>query len=389
MNRFQKFAAILALTLICTASSRGQNLKLLVSVQQSTISASDAVRATLHFHNSGRQTLWLYRPVLGGPPDRISSIPAIPGENGPVQHHSGATLAVHLNALGNSEKGKAAGSGFAIAPDALPFPRLERLASGGDYTERVNIHIEPTQTAAGDNKQAVWGRYSFSVRYSANYSNAAALARDVGATLWQGQVSSNSITLDLHPSTGQSSIEGTVLGSIGRPYGGALVTLSDDNESALDQLYSNQEGQFSFTHLPAGRYWITVRQPGSDHDTSVFRHIDLNQPGARATPEIMMIAVRAYKADRVLHKPVLFHIVDSKGHPLAKVRLGILYSSENVIQNLKTQTGDDGSTAISLIPGSNFVTMKSHGCRKEERRADIAPGPGVDGFKFVYECTKK
>jgi 5-hydroxyisourate hydrolase-like protein (transthyretin family) len=227
------------------------------------------------------------------------------------------------------------------------------------------------------------------VTYSADYSNGAALARDINADLWHGDAVSNTVMLQLQPPAAQGSISGTVVGSIGRPYGGALVTLSDDNENALNQLYTDDNGRFSFAHLPLGRYWLTVRQPGSDRDTSVFRQVDVNHADSPATAQIMMLPVEINKPDRVLHKPVLFHIVDTQDHPLAKVRIALLYSEGNVIENKKTETGNDGFTAISLIPGSNFVTLRMDGCKDIDRRADVAPGPGVDGFKYVFDCTKK
>jgi hypothetical protein len=132
-----------------------------------------------------------------------------------------------------------------------------------------------------------------------------------------------------------------------------------------------------------------VRQPGSARDTSVFRNIDVNQADSPATTEIMMLPVEADKADRILHKPVLFHIVDNKGRPLAKVRLAILRSPGNMVENVEAQTGKDGFAAASLIPGANYVTLRMQGCKDEDRRADVAPGLGVDGFQFIYECAKK
>lgn len=391
MSRFNSLLALLLLASLCAVPGRAENLKLLISVQQQNIAEPDPVRATLHFHNSGQQTFWFYRPVQNNrPPITSDSLEAAPSALSPGQPYGGSTLAVHLKGVGTSgtSSSQASGSGFAILPDALPYPRLVRLGPGDDYEENVTIHVEPARQKAGDAASVLWGNYRFSVTYSAGYSNAAILARDVGARLWQGKVGSNSLTLNLQPPADHGTISGTVVDAIGRPYGGALVTLSDENENALNQLYSNDDGRFSFTNLTTGRYWLTVRQPGTNHDTSVFRRIDLSQAGGRATPQIMMLPVEISKPDRVLHKPVIFRIVDGKGHPVPKGKLAILYSSENVIQNLKTRTGGDGFTSISLIPGSNFVTIRVDGCRKEQRTANVAPGPGVDGFQFVYECTR-
>lgn len=388
MNRFYALAAVLFLTALCALPVRAQDLKLLISVEQQTIVAPNPVRATLHFHNSGQQTMWLYRPVLSDlPGDRLGLLAPVPSGVRPGETYGGSQLEVRLapqTAAGGAKEG--AGSGYAIAPDALPYPRLVRLKPGDDYQEKVSIHIEPAQSKTGGS-QPVWGAYRFSVTYSAGYSNAEALARDINANLWHSQATSNTVALELRPPAAQGSLAGSALDSIGRSYGQALVTLEDENENPLDQVLTDDDGRFAFANLSPGRYWLTVRQPGSDHDTTVFRHVDIADAGSPATAEIMMVPVEPNKPDRLLHKPVVFHIVDSKGHPLAKARIAILVSSENVVEDLKTQTGDDGFAAISVIPGTIYVTLRTRGCKKEERRADVAPGPGVDGFKFTYDCA--
>ncbi len=390
MNRFCALATVLLLTPLCAVPSRAEDLKLLISVERQSIVAPNPVRAMLHFHNSGRQTLWLYRPVRSEMPgDRLGLM--VPGADGARrgETYGGSQIKVRVvpqNAADSDAK-TAEGSGFAMAPDALPYPRLVRLAPGEDYQEKVSIHVEPAQTKSATSEQPAWGPYRFSVTYSADYSNAEALARNINARLWHGQATSNTVALELRPPADQGSVAGTVLDSIGRPDGQALVTLSDDNENTLDQLLTDDDGRFAFAHLPLGRYWLTVRQPGADHDTSVFRHVDVTAAGSPATAEIMMVPVEINKADRVLHKPVLFNIVDSKGHPLANVKLAILYSSGGLVENLKAQTAEDGFTAISLIPGSIYVTLQTAGCKKEDRRAGVAPGAGVDGFKFSYDCA--
>lgn len=392
MNRFRGLVLLLFCTLICVVQGRAEGLKLLVSVERQNIVVPSPVRATLHFHNSGQQTIWLYRPVRSLRWSQMTNNPLGLSGQPAEQASNGSTLEVHLVSMhpsaGNKEIG-VDGQGFVLDPDALPHPRLIRLEPGSDYDENVTIHIEPAQMGKEDGKHPVWGRYSFSVTYSASYSNAEILARDINANLWLGHAKSNAVTLDLHPPTAQGSIAGTVLDSVGRPYGGALVTLSDYNENSLNQGYTDRNGQFSFTHLRLGRYWVSVRDPGSSHDTSVFRLIDLKQADQPATARIMLLPVEADKADRLLHKPVLFHIVDNKGLPLADIRLVILLTTGNVIENVKSQTKEDGFTAVSLIPGLNLVTLRRHGCKDEQRQADVSQGPGVDGFKFVFDCAKK
>jgi Carboxypeptidase regulatory-like domain len=390
VSRFRALAAVLFLTPLCVVPGRAEDLKLLISVEQQSIVAPNPVRATLHFHNSGRQTLWLYRPVGSEMPgDRLGLLAPVPSEVQPGQAYGGSQIEVRLapQSVATGGTNGAEGSGFAMAPDALPSPRLVRLASGDDCQEKVSIHIEPAQAKAGEGSQPVWGSYAFSVTYSADYSNAEQLARNINVNLWRGKATSNTVALQLQPPAGRGSIAGTVSDSMGRTYGQALVTLEDENENRLDQLLTDDDGRFAFAHLPMGRYWLTVRQPGSERDTSVFRQVDVNEAGSPATAEIMIVPVDINKPDRLLHKPVLFHIVDSKGHPLANARIEVLYSGENVVENVKAQTGDEGFAAISLIPGTIYVTLRTAGCKKEDRRTGVAPDPGVDGFKFTYDCA--
>lgn len=390
--RLPRHALFLLFILFCALPCRAQDLKLLISVEQPNIVAPAAVRVTLHFHNSGKRALWLYRPVRRGPAAAQSAPFGMPaGAQGARQTYGGSELEIHLTPASaqNGSPGGAAGEGSVFVPDGLPFPKLVRLAPNQEYEQKVSIHVEPAQAKSNADEQPVWGPYKFSVTYSADYSNADALVRNINATLWRGEVGSNTVTLNLHPPAAQGSIEGSVVDAGGRPYGDALVTLSDENQDAINQIYTEDNGRFSFTHLGPGRYWLTVRQPGSEDDTSVFRQVDV---GAGASPEavqIMMLPVEPDKADRILHKPVLFNIVDEQGRPLANVRLAILHSSGNVVENLKAQTGEDGFAAVSMIPGSNFVTLQMKGCKNVDRRIDIAPGPGVDGFKFDFDCEKK
>jgi len=392
MSRFRASAVLLFFTLLSAIPAKAESLKLLISVEHQNIVVPNPVRAMLHFHNSGQQTIWLYRPIRRAPTaSENDSFPFGMEEQSPGQTTGGSTLEVQLNSMNpqaSSKKGAAA-RGFVIVPDALPHPKLVRLAPGGDYDEKVNIHVEPVQTKPKGANQSVWGRYSLSVKYSAAYSNAEILTRDINANLWHGEVESNAVTLDLQPATTKGSISGTVLSSTARPYNGALVTLSDNNENTLNQTYTDIDGRFSFAQLPVGQYWITVRDPDSSHDTSVFRLIDLNQANSAATVQMMVVSVEANKPDRLLHKPVLIHVVDNKGHPLAKVRLAFLLTTESIIENVKAETHDDGFVAVSLIPGLNLVTLRLPGCKSEQRQADVSYGPGVDGFKFAYSCPRK
>ena len=56
---------------------------------------------------------------------------------------------------------------------------------------------------------------------------------------------------------------------------------------------------------------------------------------------------------------------------------------------MKAQAAEDGTAAIELIPGRNYVTLKRHGCPKEEQWIEVAPGDGIDDSKLTLECARK
>jgi Carboxypeptidase regulatory-like domain len=391
MARFVLLPAVLGAVMLCAAPAGAQELQLSLSVQQTAIVAPNPVRATLQFHNSGQQTIWLYRPVgdisqisQGNPMDMEASEPE------PNQTFGGPTLEVHLapSTPQSAGQGELSARGAVILTPGLPHPKLIALRPGSDYAEKVVILIRPARPAAGE-EHIAWGQYRFAVTYSARYSNQDDLVRNLGINLWHEPLRSNEITLDLRPPAAQGSIEGIVLDSLQRAFSGTLVTLSNGDEEPLYQVHTDIQGRFSFSHLAWGRYWLTVRRVGSPEDDSVFRHVDLDAESPRATARLMMIPAEIYEADRVLHKPVLFRVVDGSGQALAGVALDIVQSTGNVMEKAKTETNAEGYAAIDLMSGQNFVTLRKHGCHPEERRADVAAGGGIDGFKFEYDCSRK
>jgi hypothetical protein len=104
---------------------------------------------------------------------------------------------------------------------------------------------------------------------------------------------------------------------------------------------------------------------------------------------MVLIPQEIYEPQKMLHKPVLFRITDSTGRPLDRVGLEATWSNGSVIENVKGETGRDGAVALELIAGRNFVTLKRRGCPKQEERADVAAGAGIDGFGYTFECAKK
>lgn len=352
--------------------AQDEPLKLLISAEQPAIVAPYPARITLHFHNAGRETLWLYRRAL-------------------ARAANGATLEARLELVGPAfaPNDSAPAQGRVFENVGPPRPKLIRLAPDDDTTEKTVLDIIPAHSGPEGKGPPIWGRYRLSVTYRAKFSNAEELRRNLGTVLWQGEVTSNTIEIELQPPPGQGSISGTVKSNDGRLLRDVLVSLSDGQELLVGQVTTDSEGGFSFPQLPFGTWWVTVRRPDFDEDTVVFRHLDVTAAAPEATIDFVLLPPEIYEADRLLHKPVLFLVTDSTGRPLEKVSLEATWSNGTVVDNVKAETAAEGIVAVELLPGRNFVTLKRRGCPKQEERADVATGGGVDGFKFIFECTKK
>ncbi len=356
------------------AETSAEPLKLLISVEQQSIPAPFPARLTLHFHNSGQNTLWFYRRVRN------------PGQEG-------SALEVRLEPEGaaQAEANLTPAKGTVLESVGLPHPKLVRLDAGEDNEEKTVIQLTPATAGPGGVGVPTWGRYRLSVIYRAKYSNADAIARNLGVIVWQGEVSSNIIEVELLPpaASAQGSAAGTVVGPQGQILRDVIVSLSDKEERLVDQTISDPVGRFSFTHLPLGLYWLTARLPNSTSDTVVFRHIQLTPAEPAGTVELVMLPEEVYEPKKLLHKPVLLRLMDAAGRPLDKVALEITWSSGTVLENVKAQVADDGTLALELIPGRNYLTLKRRGCPKDDQRVDVAEGGGIDGFKLVPECARK
>ncbi len=370
------FSVVFFLVAPCqTKSAPDANpLKLLISVEQQSITSPFPARVTLHLHNSGREPLWLYRRARS-------------------QTQEGSSLKVQLEPTGilQGQEISTPGQGTALESVGLPRPKLVRLDAGEDYEEKPAIRLEPAVAGPGGESKPIWGRYRLSVVYRAGYSNGEEMARILGVVTWRGEVTSNTIEVELLPAgaAAQGSVAGTVIGSDGVPLRDVLVSLSDQEERLLDQSLTGAEGRFSFPHLPLALYWLTARIANSTTDTVVFRHIELTPDQPAGAMELVMLPQEVYEAKGMLHKPVLFRITDSAGAPLDKVMLEVTWSNGPVLDNVRVEVLDDGTAALELIPGRNFVTLKRRGCPKEEQRVDVAAGDGIDGFKLALECGRK
>jgi hypothetical protein len=343
-------------------------------------------RVTLHIHNAGNETVWLYRHARGRPPAPSGLVEE---DTGPQLTTGGSMLTVKLEPVSAAPAAISnPAQGAAFESVGFPKPRLVSLAAGEDYEERATIRLTP---ALSEVQKPIWGTYRLSITYKAQYSNAEEIQRNLKVTVWQDEVSSDAIEVQLQPPSPES--RGQVSGTVDTPDSvlirGAIVSLTDHAERLMDQTTSDPEGRYSFSGLPPGLYWITARRDGATEDTVVFRHVQLTPSEASATQDLVMIPPEVYEPQKMLHKPVLFRITDSAGRPLDRVGLEATWSNGPVMENVKGETGRDGAVALEVIPGRNFVTLKRHGCPKQEERADVAASEGIDGFEFTLECAKK
>ncbi len=381
------------------AVTESEALKLLISVEQQTITVPFPARVTLHLHNSGQAPLWLYRRVRG-------STGASSGEASPFgvdderthQTPGGSTLAIRLEPV-RIQEGQPnripeialPAQGRVLESVGLPHPKLVRLAPGEDYEEKTVVRLAPALGGTASKDEPIWGRYRFSAIYAAEYSNGKEIATNLGIVVWQGKIPSNVIELELKPpaASAQGSVAGAVTDSEKRPASGVLVSLSDQEERLVDQLLTDSEGRFSFIHLPFGLYWVTVRRQNSPEDTVMFRHVGLTPAQPAGTMQFMLLNQEIYEAKQMLHKPVLFRVTDSAGRPVDRTTLDITWSSGTVLDHVKGEVLEDGTLALELIPGRNYATLKRRGCPKQDERVDVEAGGGIDGFQVVLECARK
>ncbi len=360
-------------------------LKLLISVEQQNIAAPFPARVTLHLHNAGSETLWLYRhaqPKLP-PPRRLTD------EDTGAQTTGGSVLTVKIEPTGTGQAtiSKAA-QAVVFESVGIPKPKLVGLARGEDYEEKASIRLTP---AVSELQAPIWGTYRVSLLYTAQFSNAEEIHRNLKVTVWQGEVSSNTIEVQLQPPNPESrgEVSGTVDAPNSVPIRDAIVSLTDKAERLVDQTTSDPEGRYSFSNLPPGFYWVTARRGGATEDTAVFRHVELKPTELSATQELVLVPQEIWEPKKMMHKPVLFRVIDNAGGPMDRVGLEVFFSNGDLVDNVKGETGSDGVVALELIPGRNFVTLKHHGCPKQDERADVSDGGGIEGLGYTLQCTKK
>ncbi len=364
-------ASIFLLLLFPYQGWAADDLRLLISVEQPAIVSPYPARATLHYHNSGKEALWLYRRVRS-------------------RAQEGSSLEIRLEPL--EVKDPAAittpAEGGVFESAGLPRPKLVPLAPGEDTTEKVTLKLLPAKIGEGAG-MPVWGRYRLTVVYSARYSNSAVLARETNAVVWQGETASEPVEIELQPPAGEGVVSGAVQGAQGQVLPDVIVTLSGEDERPLDQMATEGDGRFAFNRLPPATYWVTARRASLTEDAVVFRHIAVTVAEPAGSLDLILYPPDVHEARRILHKPVLIFVTDGQENPVGNASYEIVWSTGKVIENVKGVTGSDGRAAVELIPGRNFATLRRKGCRKQDHRMDVEPGVGVDAFKLAIECPAK
>ena len=360
------------------------SLQLTVSLAESAIAEPFPARVTLHFHNSGSKALWLYHPVRDAAAMFMGEVNST---------SNGSLIAAHLQltAAGNASGAPGAalpGVGTVLRSAEFPDPGLVSIPGRGDYAEPVAIQLKPARIRTSGGERPLWGGYELSVAYTATFAEAQALRRDAGVDLWTGSISSNAIPLSLAPAP--DSARGVISGSVAdketRPDAGILVSISDWNERLITQQVTAADGEFYIDGLPFGRYWVTVRPAGADVNTGFFEHAEVTAARPEARLHLVTLQEDVYQAKQMLHKPVFFRIRDAAGDPQPGAELEILWDDGTVLSNVKIKADDAGLAEAGLIPGSNYVTVRKHGCDKKETVANIPEGNGVAVFPLTIDC---
>jgi len=365
------------------AQTSASALNLLISLKQPFIAEPEAARIVLHIHNPTAQTLWLYRRARAKRPQE--EIPQ--EENKSIRTTGGSTAEVRLLPV-DAQAARTAispAAGMVLEYVQMPKPRLIRVAAGGDYEETSIVHLQP---AMAEGQKPIWGQYHLTVVYGASFSNGDQFERNLGMVLWQGETTSNTITVDLRPPLPDSvgTLGGTAVGKDLHPLADVRVSLSDEQGQLVDQQITAEDGKFSFAHLPSAVYWVEGRQEDATEDT-VTAHHESSGPGA--TAQLAFFPVETDDPKKFVHKPVLIRVFDASRQPVGGIDVEAVFSNGQVIDDVKAVTGDDGTAAMELLPGRNSLSLKRRGCREQSERADVAEGLGVDSFKYVLDCAKK
>ncbi|HUI42797.1 MAG TPA: carboxypeptidase-like regulatory domain-containing protein [Terriglobia bacterium] len=377
------------------APATSSGLTVSLAIEQPTVVQPFPARLMLSLRNTSSTALWLYRPLRDAH-ELARAAASIPDEAGAAANSSsgGAVLEIHLEPAAPSATSPA----WAVPPHAkvmvsagMPRARLVKLAPSGEQAEGAVVELDPGLVTHPGGDVPLWGRYRLWVTYSAIYSNASSLSRDLGADIWQGDAASNSIDVELEPAPASAKglVSGRVTSERGDALQGILVSLSDSAGHLVAQALTYDQGQYSLGHLPWGRYFVTARRPGATSDTDIYSHADLSDPSSSATLNLVLLDREVEDPKDLVHKPVLIEVRNGVGEPFGGVQIEALWSSGSVAETVKGETDADGSAALDLLPGRIYLTLKHRKCPSQDGRVDVAEGDGIDGSIVQYDCKAR
>jgi hypothetical protein len=380
-------AAVLALAGTRRVEAQANGLKLVLTLESPAVTYPFPVRATLHLVNGGTKPVWLYHRARNS--TEILPTSSQPGAFILENPAEGPTLAVHLvdAAPGVPERGE----GAVLEPTGLPHPELVRLGPGEEYAEKEVIQLSPaTPRARGEDSKSppIWGRYRLSVTYRAKHSNADEVARLTGVELWQGDIASDPIEVELAPPAGTGSITGSVLAPDNQRITDALASITDEEERLIGQVRVDLDGRFAFSNLSLGIYWVVVERTPRKEQTAVFRRFKLTAESPATSFDFVLSPVEIHHPKQLLHEPVVFQVTSPAGSPVAATSVEATWSSGDVMDSVKGKTDRQGQVVLDLIPGPNIITFKRKGCPEEVQRLVVEGKSVVDGFNLVEECRK-
>lgn len=380
---------------LATASGSGAPpLQFSISVEQPALTFPFPARVKLRLHNSGTVPLWLYRHVRDPLVVARTASRREDSSERLATTTGGSTLAVRLEAAAAQPSGSTPtphpAQATVLENVGLPHPKLVKLLPGADYEETAIVQLLPARTSRDGKDEPIWGDYRLSATYAEQFSNASEIARDLGLTVWQGEVASNTVGIHLAAPAASAigSADGAVMDAQGRPLGEMLVSLSDRQERLVAQTRTDPAGRFRFAHLPLDLYWVTARREDSSVDTATFQHAELTTAAPAEEMKLVVLPPEVYEPKQMLRKPVLVRVTGRDGAPAARVALEIVWSSGTVLDNVKGETSADGVAALDLLPGRNYVTLKKRGCAKQEARVDVAEGGGIDDAALALDCAR-
>src|SRR6266516_6196534 len=147
---------LLFLPAASTLASDATALKLLISLEQQSITAPFPARITLNLHNAGQRPLWLYRKArdastaFHGDASRLEL-----EERATAYTTGGSTVAVRL-APAEAREIATPAQGTVLDSVGMPHPKLIRLDPGEDYEGKAVVSVLPALVGTSAESKALW-----------------------------------------------------------------------------------------------------------------------------------------------------------------------------------------------------------------------------------------